>query len=57
MEHLIEIDHFLDECRRIMRPGGKFVIAVPPIYSKDLLIANIKNEFHVTKPDTSRMAF
>jgi SAM-dependent methyltransferase len=48
MEHLIEIDHFIDECRRIIRPGGKFLIAVPPIPSKELLTVNIKNEFHVT---------
>jgi 2-polyprenyl-3-methyl-5-hydroxy-6-metoxy-1,4-benzoquinol methylase len=48
MEHLIEIDHFIDECRRIIQPGGKFLIAVPPIPSKELLIVNIKNEFHVT---------
>jgi SAM-dependent methyltransferase len=48
MEHLVDIDHFLNECRRILRLDGTMIIAVPPIASRDLLRANIKNPFHIT---------
>lgn len=45
MEHLTGVDNFLSECRRILRPDGTIVIAVPPIPSRELLRANIKTLF------------
>jgi SAM-dependent methyltransferase len=47
MEHLADVDIFLNECTRILHPSGVMIIAVPPITSPALLEANIKNVFHV----------
>jgi SAM-dependent methyltransferase len=48
MEHLIEIDLFLEECLRVLAPRGVLVAAVPPIVSPAALRANLENTFHVT---------
>jgi 2-polyprenyl-3-methyl-5-hydroxy-6-metoxy-1,4-benzoquinol methylase len=48
MEHLIDVDGFLNECRRVLTDSGEMVISVPPICSAELLLENLKNEFHVT---------
>jgi SAM-dependent methyltransferase len=48
MEHLINIDGFLAECRRIITSDGVMVAAVPPIVSVEALEVNLRNTFHIT---------
>jgi ubiquinone/menaquinone biosynthesis C-methylase UbiE len=38
LEHLDYPDEVIDECRRVLRPGGKLIITIPTIYSKPLLL-------------------
>lgn len=33
IEHLIDTDHFLGECRRVLRPGGRLVLTTPNLAS------------------------
>lgn len=48
MEHLSDIENFLAECRRVLKPRGFMVIAVPAITSRQQLEENIWNKFHIT---------
>lgn len=47
MEHLSNIEDFLSECRRVLKPNGLMVVAVPAIVSKEQLEENIWNRFHL----------
>jgi len=47
MEHLSNIEDFLSECRRVLKPNGLMVVAVPAIVSKEQLEDNIWNRFHL----------
>ena len=48
MEHLPSPDAFLAQLIRILRPGGIFIMAVPPIVTPGMLEANKKNPYHIT---------
>ena len=48
MEHLADIEVFFDECRRVLKPDGFMVIAVPSIVTPGQLQENIWNKHHVT---------
>jgi SAM-dependent methyltransferase len=48
MEHLSDIEKFLSECRRVLKPDGLMVVAVPAITSRQQLEENIWNRFHIT---------
>jgi GT2 family glycosyltransferase/SAM-dependent methyltransferase len=47
MEHLASPDGFLAHLIRILRPGGIFIMAVPPIVTQGMLEANLKNPYHI----------
>jgi SAM-dependent methyltransferase len=48
MEHLADIEAFLDEAHRVLKPDGLMVVAVPAIVSPEQLEENIWNRFHIT---------
>ena len=47
MEHLGDIENFPSEFRRVLKPGGLMVVAVPAIVSREQLEENIWNKFHL----------
>lgn len=48
MEHLSNIEVFMAECRRVLKPEGVMIVAVPAITSPQQLEKNIWNKFHIT---------
>ena len=54
IEHLSDPPRFLDECRRILAPGGKLVISTPnkSVYREH----TPNNEFHTSELDESEFA-
>lgn len=45
IEHVAEYDRFLQEVRRVLSPGGLFLMATPPVQRDDI---GSDNQFHVT---------
>jgi 2-polyprenyl-3-methyl-5-hydroxy-6-metoxy-1,4-benzoquinol methylase len=48
MEHLADVEAFFNECRRVLKPNGFMVIAVPAIVTPGQLLDNIWNKHHIT---------
>jgi 2-polyprenyl-3-methyl-5-hydroxy-6-metoxy-1,4-benzoquinol methylase len=51
IEHLYDPDQFVDECARILRPGGHLVVTTPNLqawYNRMLFLAGIQPIFHET---------
>ncbi len=47
MEHVNGVQEFLAEARKLLRPDGLLIVAVPPIYHAESRAANLANPFHV----------
>jgi SAM-dependent methyltransferase len=46
-EHVGRVDALTQECARAVKEDGVVIIAVPPITSADVLVADMRNQFHV----------
>lgn len=47
LEHVADIAGFLRGAVHLLRPGGVMIVAVPPITSDELWVANIANPYHL----------
>lgn len=47
MEHIPPIDQLLANSTKMLRPGGMFLIAVPPVTSPNAFAENFRNIFHI----------
>ena len=47
LEHIANVAVFLREAWRLLAPGGRLVLAVPPIVTDDQLCLNLINPYHV----------
>ncbi len=52
-EHLEDVDAFLSECRRVLRPGGRMFLSTPNRASWDLHMRSIEKdyEYHINMMD------
>lgn len=47
LEHVSNVKVFLQTARNLLKPGGRLLIAVPPITNDQLLYLNLMNPYHV----------
>jgi SAM-dependent methyltransferase len=47
MEHLTDVDEFLEETTRILAKEGVLIAAVPPVVTSGMLKANLANPYHI----------
>jgi SAM-dependent methyltransferase len=58
IEHLYDPDRFVDECARVLRPGGHLVVSTPNIqawYNRALFLAGVQPLFYETSSRTTEV--
>jgi len=58
IEHLYDPDHFVDECSRVLRPGGRLVVSTPNLqawYNRALFLLGVQPLFYETSSRTTEI--
>jgi 2-polyprenyl-3-methyl-5-hydroxy-6-metoxy-1,4-benzoquinol methylase len=58
IEHLYDPDLFVDECARVLRPGGRLVVSTPNLqawYNRALFLAGVQPLFYETSSRTTEV--
>jgi SAM-dependent methyltransferase len=58
IEHLYDPDLFVDECARVLRPGGRLVVSTPNLqawYNRVLFLAGVQPLFYETSSRTTEV--